>query len=111
MTSLPSHIDPELWSAFVSQRKAMKVPFTSQAQKLVVMKLMKLHSEGYDANAALEKAAIYGYRSVFADEKQRIAKTPESVDPALAKIDADRKKAQPMPESIRAQLQQLRMPI
>ena len=70
MTSLPSYIDPELWSAFVEARKAMKVPFTPAAQKLIIRKLMKMHAEGWDANASLEKSAIYGYRGVFEVAKQ-----------------------------------------
>lgn len=71
MIALPSYIDPELWSAFVESRTAMKVPFTPAAQKLVIRKLMKMHAEGWDANASLEKSAIYGYRGVF--EVARIA--------------------------------------
>lgn len=102
MIALPSYIDPMIWSAFVEQRKAMKVPFTAQAQKLVVMKLMKFHADGYDANAALEKAAIYGYRSVFVDDTMKVKK--EAKDPALAKLDEDKKKAAPMPASVREQL-------
>ena len=100
MIALPSYIDPELWSAFCESRKAMKVPFTPLAQKLVVRKLMKMHSEGWDVNASLEKSAIYGYRGVF--EVARIPTEPKSdICPALAKILADDKKAVPMPESMR----------
>lgn len=66
MTSLPSYIDPELWSAFVETRKAMRgVVFSDAAQKLVIRKLMRMHSEGWDVNASLEKSAVYGYRGVF----------------------------------------------
>lgn len=75
MIALPSYIDPELWSAFVESRKAMKVPFTPAAQKLVVRKLMKMHSEGWDANASLEKSAIYGYRGVFEVSKRPVEPT------------------------------------
>ena len=60
MIALPIYIDPMLWAAFVEQRKAMKVPFTQQAQKLVVMKLMKMHAEGWDCNASLERARSMG---------------------------------------------------
>lgn len=109
MIALPSYIDPMIWAAFVEQRAAMKVPFTQQAQKLVVMKLMKMHQDGYDANAALEKAAIYGYRSVFAEEQFK--KPPagaEAKDPALQKIEADSLKAAPMPANIKAKLESLK---
>jgi len=35
----------------------------------------------------------------------------DEIDPALAKIEADRKKATPMPEAIRKKLAELRKPI
>lgn len=89
MTALPNYIDPELWAAFVESRKAMKVPFTPLAQKLVVRKLMAMHSEGWDVNASLEKSAVYGYRGVF--EVQKLKK--EGPDPALLKIKEDCAKA------------------
>lgn len=108
MVALPEYIDKELWSAFVSQRQAMKVPFTQQAQKLVVRKLMKLHADGYDVNQALEKAAIYGYRSVFADDTMKVKKQATTQDAALEKIKRDAAIAKPMPESIRKQLELLR---
>lgn len=106
MTSLPSYIDPMIWAAFVEQRRAMKVPFTQQAQKLVVMRLMKFHSDGYDANAALEKAAIYGYRSVFVDDTMKLKTS--APDPALAKIEADSKAARPPSPEVLARLAELR---
>lgn len=106
MTSLPSYIDPMTWAAFVEQRKAMKVPFSPQAQKLVVMRLMRFHADGYDANAALEKAAIYGYRSVFVDDSMKVKRTGK--DPALAKLDEDDKRAAPPPLEVRQKLADLR---
>jgi hypothetical protein len=109
MIALPSYIDPEIWSAFVETRKAMKVPFTPAAAKLVVRKLMKMHSEGWDVNASLEKSAIYGYRGVF--EVAKIQAEPSSIeakDPALQKIERDSLKAAPMPESIREKISLLR---
>ena len=106
MTALPSYIDPMLWAAFVEQRHSMKkVPFSPQAQKLVVMKLMRLHADGWDANAMLESSAINGWRDVYPKEKIKQEKTK---DPALAKIEADRAMAAPMPESIREKLRALR---
>ena len=74
MTSLPSYIDPELWAAFVESRKAMKVPFTPLAQKLVIRKLMAFHADGWDANASLEKSAIYGYRGGLFKVKSQMNK-------------------------------------
>ena len=106
MTSLPDYIDVEVWAAFIESRRAMKVPFTPLAQKLVVRKLMKMHAEGWDVNASLEKSAIYGYRGVFEVTKRvDIMKK----DAALEKIEADQKRAAPIPESIRARLAELKL--
>lgn len=109
MIALPAYIDIEVFSAFIEQRGAMKkIPFTPSAQKLLVRKLMRLHSDGYDSNALLEHAAIVGWRTVYPDEKMRIKNAQAAVDPALAKIEADRKAATPMPASVREKLGLLR---
>jgi hypothetical protein len=100
MIALPSYVDIEIWSAFVETRKAMKVPFTQAAQKLVVRKLMKMHGEGWDVNASLEKSAIYGYRGVFEVAKVVIEKKVESQAPESRNI-------APMPDYIRKQLSDL----
>lgn len=98
MTSLPAYIDPELWQAFVEMRKKMKVPFTDYAQKLIIMKLMGFHANGWDANASLEKSIECGYRGVFECSRRDVSR----LDPALVKIQEDRLKAVPMPAEIRA---------
>ena len=100
MTALPSYIDVELWAAFIESRKAMKVPFTPLAQKLVIRKLMGMHADGWDVNASLEKSAIYGYRGVFEVERIKVEKKQ---DPVLDKLDQDAKKAAPMPAHLREQ--------
>lgn len=68
----------------------MKVPFTPAAQKLIVRKLMKMHSEGWDVNASLEKSAIYGYRGVF-EVAKRPVETPEK--PKAYQVSDDHLKA------------------
>lgn len=107
MTALPSYIDPELWAAFIESRKAMKVPFTPLAQKLVIRKLMAFHADGWDANASLEKSAIYGYRGVFQVAKREAPKTDK--DPALEKIERDSQICKPMPADIREKIAKLRI--
>ncbi len=108
MTALPSYIDPELWSAFVESRKAMKVPFTPAAQKLVVRKLMKMHADGWDANASLEKSAIYGYRGVF--EVAKRAQEPQKQQPAYQVSDEHLARSTgPSPE-IRQKIKELTRP-
>lgn len=100
MIALPAYIDPEIWAAYVESRKAMKVPFTPLAQKLIIKKLMGMHANGWDANASLEKSATYGYRGVFEVARRDTSKP----DPALVKIEEDNKKAAPMPDEIRAKI-------
>lgn len=81
-----------------------KVPFTQGAQLLVIRKLIKLHDDGLDANAHLEKAIECGWRTVYPDEKMKIKReTPAGPykDPALQKIEEDSKKAGKMPEYVR----------
>lgn len=106
MIALPAYIDVELWAAFVESRKAMKVPFTPLAQKLVIRKLMAFHADGWDANASLEKSAIYGYRGVFQVAKIEAAKVDK--DPALEKIERDKQICKPMPAAIREQIERLK---
>ena len=67
---------------------------------------MKMHSEGWDVNASLEKSAVYGYRGVFEVQKINVEKSQEK-DPALVKIERDRAKATPMPESVRTLVKKL----
>lgn len=104
MSLLPTFIDPELWAAFMESRRAMKVPFTPLAQKLVIRKLLKMHAEGWDVNASLEKSAIYGYRGVF--EVEKIDKTP-AVDPVLEKLKHDESRSVPMPPEIKSRFESL----
>lgn len=69
MIALPAYIDSELWADFIEGRREMqtksRVPFTAVAQKRILMKLMKMHDEGHDANQALEDAICNSWRSVF----------------------------------------------
>jgi hypothetical protein len=107
--ALPSYIDPEMWSAFVETRKAMKVPFTQAAEKLIVRRLMKMHGEGWDVNASLEKSAIYGYRGVF-EVTRRAAKTKDEI--AQQVTENEKAKHCPPPPEIKARIDAIlkRMP-
>lgn len=105
MANLPDYVDVELWAAFVESRKAMKVPFTPLAQKLVVKKLMAMDADGWDVNASLEKSAIYGYRGVFEVTRKAVK---NKADPALAKIEADAKKAAPIPLAVLEHMARIR---
>lgn len=70
MIAIPAYIDITLWTDFIDGRREMqaksRVPFTAVAQKRILMKLIKMHDEGHDANQALEDAICNSWRSVFA---------------------------------------------
>lgn len=95
MIALPSYIDPELWSIFVEMRaEDKKHPLTQRAQKLIVMELMRLHNEGWDANASLRKSAVHAWKDVFPvrkiGESEDAKKQPESFKERDARLAAER---------------------
>ncbi len=105
---LPAWIDKELFSAYCAMRASMpkSIPFTPFAQKLIVKDLMRFHADGYDPNAALEESIKRGWRGVFQPKERR--KTERAgVDPALAKIDADKKITHAPNAEQRAKIKQL----
>lgn len=106
--TLPPFIDPELWEAFCDMRRTMgkRAPFTDYAQKLIINQLVKFDASGYDANNSLEQSIMRGWRGVFEGELKSV--TRKQVDPALAKIAADSKKAAPCPPELKAKLDALR---
>jgi hypothetical protein len=105
--TLPPYIDPDLWEAFCEMRRTMgkRAPFTDFAQKLIVKQLIKFHDAGYDANNSLEQSIMRGWRGVFEGELRSV--TRKDIDPALAKIAADSKKAAPMPAHLREQFSKI----
>jgi hypothetical protein len=105
--NLPAFIDPELWEAFCEMRRTMgkRAPFTDYAQKLIIKQLTKFDAAGYDANNSLEQSVMRGWRGVFEGELKSV--TRKDIDPALAKIAADAKKAAPMPAALREQFAKL----
>jgi hypothetical protein len=105
MTPLPSYIDPEIWSAFVDARKANKSPMTQQAQKLMIMRCMRLYGEGWDINEALTDAAINNWKSLYPKHKRD--KPKDAKDPALEKIERDAKTVKPMNQEIQQKLKAL----
>ena len=109
MNCLPVYIDNELWDEFWAMRKKMgtRAPVTEFAKKLILKELMKFHTEGYDANNSLEQSIMKGWRGVFPGELRSAPK--RDLDPVLVKIAEDSKKAAPIPEHIREQINKLRM--
>lgn len=79
MIAIPAYIDADLWQDFIEGRREMqksnRVPFTAVAQKRILMKLMKMHDDGHDANQALEDAICNSWRSVFAPRVKHASST------------------------------------
>jgi hypothetical protein len=86
MNCLPAYIDGETWEAFWEMRKKMgqRAPITDFAKKLILKELMKFHSDGYDANNALEQSIMKGWRGVFKGELR--SDTKKQISPELARI-------------------------
>lgn len=95
---LPNYIDAETFAAFIESRRAHKAPFTPRAEKLLVMKLMRHHGEGWDVNEALEAATISGWKSIY----PRVKRGQE--DLALQRINENRALAVKPPPEIMAKL-------
>lgn len=105
MSALPNYLDPEIYAAFVEMRQALKgIPFTPRAQLLIIRKCMKMHGEGFDPNKALEKSTIQGWRDLYPQDRYP---KEEQKDPALAKLDLDKRTTAPPTPEMRARLAQL----
>jgi len=117
---LPNWIPLETWQAFLEMRKKIKKPPTEKAVELLIAKLEKFKDAGQDIQAVLEKSITSNWQDVFeikenktfAQQAADVARTTVPArntgpDPVLLKIEADRKNAKPMPESIRQQINQV----
>jgi DNA-binding transcriptional regulator YhcF (GntR family) len=65
---LPEWLPAEPWAAFKKMRKAMKVPFTDDAERGIIADLDALRGEGHCPTKLLMKAVKRGWRGVFPDE-------------------------------------------
>ena len=93
--NLPEWINPELWEAFCDMRRQMKrIPFTAYAQKLILQKLERFKTWGYDPNESLKQSIERGWRGVFpveeeygtrqaSREQQRTERSQEAIERAL----------------------------
>jgi len=54
------------WNDFLEMRKKMKSPPTQNAQKLLVMELVKLQENGNEPNKVLEQSIMNNWKGVFA---------------------------------------------
>jgi uncharacterized protein YdaU (DUF1376 family) len=114
---LPEWIPLETWQSFLEMRKKIKKPPTEKAVELLIAKLKKFKDAGQDIQAILEKSITSNWQDVFeikenktfAQQAADVARTTVPAantgpDPVLIKIEQDRKKAAPMPEHIRQQI-------
>ena len=85
--ALPDWLPLDAWEAFRKMRKAMRVPFTEEAERGIIADLERLKGEGHCPERVLLKAVTRGWRGVFGDEdtkapfaKQQTAMTPEEAE-------------------------------
>jgi len=62
---LPEWINPEVWASFIDHRKAIKAPMTAHAQSLLITKLEKHKTEGFDPTTLLNEAIMNGWKTVY----------------------------------------------
>lgn len=69
--TLPDWIPVDEWGAFRKMRRAMKVPFTEEAEAGIIADLDRLRGEGHCPKLVLLKAVKRGWRGVFGDDDTR----------------------------------------
>lgn len=68
-TTLPRGLSVETWEAFKENRKALKAKLTPRAEKMILEKLTKWSSEGYDPESILCNSIENGWKGIFAPTK------------------------------------------
>lgn len=62
---LPDWVPPDSWAAFADMRQRMRAPLTPHARKLILRRLERLRSEGFEPAAVLDQSVERGWRGVF----------------------------------------------
>lgn len=115
---IPDWMPLEAWEEFLKMRRRIKRSPTEHAKDLIIRKLDGFRQKGQDVKAILEKSITSSWQDVFelrelaqkifsqqaADIARVTVPGNSDPDPALVKIAEDRKKAVPMPEYIRNQI-------
>lgn len=115
----PDWLPLETWDAFIKMRKRIKKPPTDYAIKLLINKLDGFRSKGQDVKTILERSITSSWMDLYEIYEKPVmqnkwdvatvtAPAPPNQDAALKKIEADNKKAAPMPDSIRELANKLR---
>jgi hypothetical protein len=112
MIPLPAYIDPEAWDGYVEMRRAIKKPLTKRAAVSLLCNLQELKDKGHDVNAALDQSTFCCWRGVFPAKDRCIERAPETKEQYAARERAERQaekaRAAPMPDEVRAKLATLR---
>lgn len=74
MDALPAWINRECWDGFVAMRTKIKKPLTERAKKMLLKRLMELHSKGHDVNACLEQSEFNCFQDVYELKDKSIAR-------------------------------------
>ena len=114
-TDTPEGVSIEVWDSFVKQRKARKAQITER-----VMKSIREQAKiaGWTLDNALNEIVVRNWQTFKSDwvavkpnpaDRVRLTVAPSNEpDPALLKIEEDRKKAVPIPLEVLAKMAQLR---
>lgn len=112
---LPDWVPSDTWAAYCKVRTGKKAKNEPHALGLIVKDLERFRAAGHDSTEILNNSIKSGWAGVFEPKTAgRLSVVGVTVpsssepDPALAKIEADRLKAAPIPANIRQQLQTLR---
>ena len=71
--ALPDWMPLEEWAAYRKMRRAMRVPFTEDAERGIIADLATLKAEGHCPKKVLVKAVKRSWRGVFGDEDTKAA--------------------------------------
>lgn len=63
--ALPEWLPSEAWEDFKQHRKEKRLPVTSVGETRLIRKLKRLHEEGNDIQAVLDRSMELGYTGVF----------------------------------------------
>lgn len=107
----PDGVSLSVWQDFLKLRKTKKAPVTDTAIAGIRREALKA---GMGLSEALATCCQRGWTGFKADwvAQQGLAVTvtkPDVPDPALEKLERDRKLAAPMPESVRKEFERLRV--
>ena len=71
---LPDFVDLELWEQFLLVRKKKKAVNSEYAMKLLINKIKKFHTAGFDANEIIETSIENSWKSFFEPGKNKFKK-------------------------------------